>query len=120
MKILIGMFFLGLFSTAATAQIYGPFPSGAGVEEKSSTIRCMPNKLFADMIKEKGLHLMAMQVAKENDKAIKIISNNLSGDVVVANIMPDQTVCVLDILTGALMSKDMEKEPSPPPEQQQQ
>jgi len=111
-----------LLSTGALAQMYEPFPSGPGIEEKGSIIRCMPNKVFATLIDQKHLHLIAMQVVKDNDKAIKVISANADGDVVVANINPDETVCILDILNQALLSEGVvppsKDENSRPPLQQ--
>src|SRR3989337_862775 len=112
------MFLLGLtivsFSAPGHAQMYKPFPEGESVKERISTIRCMPAADCMQSMRNRNMTMAAMQVVKEEKNTYKIISTNTAGDLVVANILADNTVCILDILEDAYIGIEP-KTPTIPP-----
>jgi hypothetical protein len=94
-----------LFSVPAYAQMTGPFIEGDSVSPYPSTVRCFNHKGFAEFIRARNFRIVMLAAGTDNPAISKIILTN-DDDVMVANIIPDNRACVLDIFEKTYFTND--------------
>lgn len=106
-----------LFSVPAFAQMTGPFVEGDSVSPYPSTVRCFNHKEFAAFLRSRDFRIIIVSSGKDNSISKMIVTNDT--DVLVANIIPDNRACVLDILENSYFTDDFifkeKKKEGPPP-----
>jgi hypothetical protein len=92
-------------SVPAFAQMTEPFIEGDSVSVYPSTVRCFNHKDFAAFLKARSFRIIMLSGNPEKSLVTKVIVTN-EEDVMVANIIPDNRACVLDVQEHVYFTDD--------------